>query len=37
LTPAILGLHQEALICLCGADENAEHAPDCPLADANLW
>ena len=21
------------LICLCGADEDAEHMPDCPLAD----
>ncbi len=21
------------LICVCGADEHAEHTPDCPLAD----
>ncbi len=21
------------LICVCGADEDAEHTPDCPLAD----
>ena len=24
------------LICVCGADENAEHTPDCPLADDRL-
>lgn len=24
-------------ICICGADRDAEHTPDCPLADANMW
>jgi hypothetical protein len=24
-------------ICICGANEDAEHTPDCPLADGNLW
>ena len=32
------GWHQEVnLICICGADEDTDHTPDCPLADANRW
>ena len=32
------GWHDEVnLICICGADEDSEHTPDCPLADANMW
>jgi len=28
---------QSTLICICGADEDAEHTPDYPLAEANMW
>ena len=32
------GWHDEVnLICICGADADGEHTPDCPLADANMW
>ena len=33
-----VGWYEEVnVICVCGAEGDADHAPECPLADANMW